>query len=210
MNKNRNLQRTSTERQASLKVSEQSISKSFSCVEDAVACESKSIAAVDKEQGTNESTVKTVATRLIDTFVYLGAWDKADERTLNLQVVRLAESIVRKYYFLTISELNYFFQCFCDGDYGKLYVGHTINPQDIMIALQSYWLDVQCIRGCIEDRKRDERERIAKANSHPITYEEYCRMKGEDNPNLLTSLAEDKSVDNALRRTEIEKYKFKN
>lgn len=42
------------------------------------------------------------------------------------------------YFYLSLSELTYFFESFIGGCYGTLFVGKTVNPQNLMIALRNF------------------------------------------------------------------------
>lgn len=199
------MQILSRKQQESLAVLQQGISKpTYRSLSEAAYYDTKSLSLINKEQGTSVVTTQAVAIRLIDVLNYVGAFEVATE----VQISRLAESIVRKYYYMTISELAIFFQMFADGEFGRLYAGKTLNPQDIMIALQMFQEYALEARGRAEDRRREEKERMEKKNHRPISYEEYCRIRGIKKPFPLDSLPEDKSIDKALNRGEIEKYKF--
>lgn len=50
----------------------------------------------------------------------------------------MARRIRNIYYYLSPSELTYFFESLIGGGYGKIYVGDTINPQNLMEALQKF------------------------------------------------------------------------
>lgn len=101
----------------------------------------------------------------------------------------MAERIFAVAWMLTIPELEYFFQSFCDGAYGKLYGGRSVNPQDITSALQKYLVEVQQARGEAERERQKQADKEATKRMHEtaISYEEYLQRKGKmgDTPNPL-------------------------
>lgn len=42
------------------------------------------------------------------------------------------------YFYLSLSELTYFFESFVAGAYGTLYVGKSVNTQNVMAALRNF------------------------------------------------------------------------
>lgn len=143
--------------------------------------------AVYNKNGVKSQVLQHIKICLIETLQYLGAF----EITSEYQVQKMSERINAVAYWLSMEELDFFFQSFCDGIYGKLYGGRAVNPQDIMQALQTYMRDVQEARGDAENIKRQENERqeAIEAKRNAITYEEYARLKGknigEDEPDIL-------------------------
>ena len=75
-----------------------------------------------------------VKAELLDTFWLLGAGNSVNSS----QAVFMARRIRNIYYYLSPSELTYFFESLVGGGYGKIYVGNTINPQNLMEALQKF------------------------------------------------------------------------
>ena len=153
---------------------------------DAVERSGTTLAAYNKN-GVKSQVLQHLKICLIETLQYLGAF----EITSEYQVQKMSERINAVAYWLSMEELDFFFQSFCDGIYGKLYGGRAVNPQDIMQALQTYMRDVQEARGDVENKKRQEQERqeAMEAKRNAITYEEYVRLKGkhvrEDEPDIL-------------------------
>lgn len=88
---------------------------------------------LDKRLG-DSVALKWVKAQLLDTFRILGA----SEAVNSLQVVVIARRIRNIYYYLTASELTYFFEALIGGCYGTIYVGKTINPQNVMEALRKF------------------------------------------------------------------------
>lgn len=125
--------------------------------------------------------------RLIELFQYLGAFDIASE----YQIQMLATRICTKFYYWTVSELDYAFLAFANGEYGKLnHYNHdretsVINPQDVMKSLILYENDMLKARGeAEEERKRLEAERQKKEEAKkPHGLEAwiiYCKKNGLD------------------------------
>lgn len=144
-------------------------------IEDAVRRTTKQLSSYNKD-GCKAEIVQYVKVQLVQTLTYLGSFDIATE----YQVRRMAERIFSVAWMLTIPELNYFFQSFCDGIYGKLYGGRSVNPQDIMSALQTYLAEVQQARGEAEMERQKEADKAATKRMHEtaISYEEYLQKKG--------------------------------
>lgn len=110
--------------------------------------------------------------RLIELFTFLGVFDIVTE----FQTQMLAIRICSKYYYWTTAELDYAFVVFTEGKFGKLYqhkheYGNkssctTVNPQEILVAFDSYEKELLAERGRIEDeRKKQEEARKATEDS---------------------------------------------
>ena len=95
--------------------------------------DTNSLASIDKKYE-DGLALKWVKAQLLDTFRLLGA----DKSISSIQVVFMARRIRNIYYYLSPSELTYFFESLIGGGYGKIYVGDTINPQNLMEALQKF------------------------------------------------------------------------
>lgn len=98
--------------------------------------------------------------QLLDTFRLLGAGNSVN----SLQVVFMARRIRNIYYYLSPSELTYFFESLVGGGYGKIYVGNTINPQNLMEALQKFDAERAQILSQIEDDANKERKEDARTD----------------------------------------------
>lgn len=113
-----------------------------------------------QKQGGLRSLVGWVKGRLIELFTFLGVFDIVTE----FQIQMLATRICAKYFYWTTTELDYAFISFMQGDYGKLYQhkhgenNATINPQEIIIALDSYQKDLLAERGRIENERKKQKE----------------------------------------------------
>ena len=94
--------------------------------------------------GASEWWIKVM---LVDLLTFLGAMETISP----FQVKGIAARIRQNYYSLTPAELTYFFYTFSMGDYGKLYSGSKINPQDILTGLRI------CSNELSEQRTRIER-----------------------------------------------------
>lgn len=121
-----------------------------------------------QKQGGLRSLVGWVKGRLIELFTFLGVFDIVTE----YQIQMLATRICVKYYYWTTAELDYAFVVFTEGKLGKLYQHKhefinkpsctTVNPQEILVAFDSYEKELLAERGRIEDeRKRQEEARKA-------------------------------------------------
>lgn len=125
--------------------------------------------------GASETWLKCM---LVDLFVFLGAFDVANTS----QFKGIAMRIRHEYYHLTPSELTCFFYKFSMGDYGKLYAGRSVNPQDILIGLKNFMADLYEQRANVfaEELAEKQRKEAVETKKNAITYEEYCRRKGKD------------------------------
>ena len=107
-----------------------------------------------------------VKAQLLDTFRLLGAGNSVN----SLQVVFMARRIRNIYYYLSPSELTYFFESLVGGGYGKIYVGNTINSQNLMEALQKFDSERAQMLSQMEtdankDRKKDVRTDLSVVNA---------------------------------------------
>lgn len=99
------------------------------------------------------------------------------------QRIRLADDIVRRFYFLRVTELIVFFAEYRTGAYGHDY--GSLDPKTFCEALRrfinerGYYID----RYMQEERERKQREELA-ANP-PITHEEFLRR----NPNAQKDIS---------------------
>ena len=96
-----------------------------------------------------------VKAELLDTFWLLGAGNSVNSN----QAVFMARRIRYIYYYLSPSELTYFFESLIGGGYGKIYIGNTINPQNLMEALQKFDAERAQILSQIEDDANKERKK---------------------------------------------------
>lgn len=116
--------------------------------------DTNSLVDIDKiyEEGLALQWVKA---QLLDAFRLLGAGNSVN----SLQVVFMARRIRNIYYYLSPSELTYFFESLIGGGYGKIYVGNTINPQNLMEALQKFDAERAQTLSQIEDDANKERKK---------------------------------------------------
>lgn len=132
---------------------------------------------IDKyfKDGASEWWIKTM---VIDLFMVLGAFDV----TTPYQFKAIAQRIRQEYYHVTPSELTRFFYEFSMGEYGEIYVGKTVNPQRLFIALDKYMCKVYEKRAEIDSQRNLDKQKIEdeKARMNAISYEEYCRIVGID------------------------------
>lgn len=127
--------------------------------------DTNSLVDIDKiyEEGLALQWVKA---QLLDTFRLLGAGNSVN----SLQVIFMARRIRNIYYYLSPSELTYFFESLIGGGYGKIYVGNTINPQNLMEALQKFDTERAQILSQMEsdankERKKDIRTDLSIVNA---------------------------------------------
>ena len=146
-------------------------------VYDSVARGGMSFVEVDKyfKDGASEFWIKVM---LIDLFMVIGAIDS----TTSYQFKAMAHRIRQEYYHLTPSELTRFFYEFSMGEYGEIYVGKTVNPQILFIALEKYICKIYEKRAEIDSQRNRDKQKIEdeKAKMNAISYEEYCLRKGVD------------------------------
>lgn len=144
---------------------------------DSVDRDGMSFVEVDKyfKDGASEFWIKVM---LIDLFMVIGAIDS----TTSYQFKAMAQRIRQEYYHLTPSELTRFFYEFSMGVYGEIYVGKTVNPQRLFIALEKYMCKVYEKRAEIDGQRNRDKQKIEdeKAKMNAISYEEYCLRKGVD------------------------------
>lgn len=144
-------------------------------VYDAVSREGMSLNSIDAYFGEGAS-VTWLKLMLTDLLKYLGAFDITTvsqiKGTAGLMRLLCAN--------MTPSELTYFFMSFSVGDYGKLYAGRSVNPQDILIGLKGFKANVFEQRAIYEDakqqRKREEEYEQYKKDS--IGYDEWKKLRG--------------------------------
>lgn len=127
--------------------------------------DTNSLVDIDKkfEEGLALQWVKA---ELLDTFWLLGAGSSVNSN----QAVFMARRIRNIYYYLSPSELTYFFESLIGGGYGKIYVGNTINPQNLMEALQKFDTERAQILSQMEsdankERKKDVRTDLSIVNA---------------------------------------------
>lgn len=153
---------------------------------DACTKSSTTLLSVRMQRGL-PSLVGWVKGKLIELFIYLGVFDIVTE----YQVQMLAARICAKYHYWTTTELDYAFVTIMDGKYGKLFQhkhddnNTTINPQDIIEALNKYEQDMLAERGRQDDERRraDEIRKAAEEAKKPLGLEGwkvYCEKNGLD------------------------------
>lgn len=146
-------------------------------VYDSVKNGGLSFVEIDKyfKDGASEWWIKTM---VIDLFMVLGAFDV----TTPYQFKAIVQRIRQEYYHVTPSELTRFFYEFSMGEYGEIYVGKTVNPQRLFIALDKYICKVYEKRAEIDSQRNLDKQKIEdeKAKMNAISYEEYCLRKGVD------------------------------
>lgn len=116
-----------------------------------------SLVLIDKKLGEGIA-LKWIKAQLLDTFRILGASDVVS----SIQIVVIARRIRNIYYYLTPSEITYFFESLIGGNYGTIYVGKNINPQNIMEALRQFDTDRANKLSEIEINKAKEINKVTK------------------------------------------------
>ena len=146
-------------------------------VYDSVKNGGLSFVEIDKyfKDGASEWWIKIM---VIDLFMVIGAFDV----TTPYQFKAIAKRIRQEYYHVTPSELTRFFYEFSMGEYGEIYVGKTVNPQILFIALEKYICKIYEKRAEIDSQRNRDKQKIEdeKAKMNAISYEEYCLRKGVD------------------------------
>lgn len=146
-------------------------------VYDSVARGGMSFVEIDKyfKDGASEFWIKMM---LIDLFMVIGAIDA----TTPYQFKAIAQRIRQEYCNLTPSELTRFFYEFSMGEYGEIYVGKTVNPQKLFIALEKHMCKLYEKRAEIDSQKLAEKQKKEDEESRrkAISYEEHCRLNGVD------------------------------
>ena len=144
-------------------------------VYDAVSREGMSLKSIDAYFGEGAS-LKWLKLMLTDLLKYLGAFDITTVSQIKGTAGRMRLLCAN----MTPSELTYFFMSFSVGDYGKLYAGRSVNPQDILIGLKEFKANVFEQRAIYEDakqqRKREEEYEQYKKDS--IGYDEWKKLRG--------------------------------
>lgn len=168
-------------------------------VYDSVKNGGLSFVEIDKyfKDGASEWWIRTM---VIDLFMVLGAFDV----TTPYQFKAIAQRIRQEYYHVTPSELTRFFYEFSMGEHGEIYVGKTVNPQRLFIALDKYMCKVYEKRAEIDSQRNLDKQKIEdeKARMNAISYEEYCRRVGID--------PKESSLEKLKRKLEKESKRDKN
>ena len=146
-------------------------SEFYQSIYAAVKEEGMSLVQIDNRfsKGASEWWLKVM---LIEMFSFLGAM----ESVTAFQIKGIAARIRKEYYFLTPSELSYFFYSFSMGDYGKLYVGRTINPQDVLSGIRDFASELIEQRRIFYERKNIEK--LTDEKKEGISYDQWKKEKG--------------------------------
>ena len=146
-------------------------------VYDSVKNGGLSFSEIDKyfKDGASEWWIKIM---VIDLFMVIGAFDI----TTPYQFKAISKRIRHEYYHVTPGELTRFFYEFSMGEYGEIYVGKTVNPQRLFIALDKYICKVYEKRAEIDSQRNLDKQKIEyeKDKMNAISYEEYCLRKCVD------------------------------
>lgn len=166
--------------------------EAISSATEAVRTNDLAISAIDA-QIENGITFKWIKAQLIEVLNFCGAFGAV----LNSQVVIIAHHIRSKYYYLTPTELTYFFEQFIGGAYGTLYVGKTINPQVILQAIRLCENALINKRAEIQEeieeaRRKVEKELTSKGLLGVNGWLRYCQRHGiTDQPNPMQGFIKD-------------------
>ncbi len=129
-----------------------------------------SLVLIDKDYGEGYA-LKWVKAQLLDTFRILGA----SNAIASIQIKVMAKRIRTIYYYLSPSELTYFFESLIGGGYGNVYVGKTINPQNLMEALRKF--DTERAK-VVSEMEYQANKELKKEESKPVNMEmvnEICK-----------------------------------
>lgn len=147
-----------------------------------------SLALIDNHFGEG-TALNWVKAQLLDTFRICGA----GEIVISYQIVTIARRIRKIYYYLSLSELTYFFEALIGGNYGTIYVGKNINPQNITEALKIFDTERANRISEIEDeeekeRRSKEKEEIKKGNTGLNGWLKYKKEKGISDTSICESI----------------------
>ena len=144
-------------------------------VYDAVSREGMSLNSIDAYFGEGAS-LTWLKLMLTDLLKYLGAFDITTVSQIKGTAGRMRLLCAN----MTPSELTYFFMSFSVGDYGKLYAGRSVNPQDILIGLKGFKANVFEQRAIYEDAKqqRKRKEEYEQYKKDSIGYDEWKKLRG--------------------------------
>lgn len=122
-----------------------------------------SLICIDRSFGDGVS-LKWIKAQLLDLFRICGAGNVISD----YQIVIIARRIRKVYFYLSLSELTYFFESFIGGCFGTLFVGKTVNPQNLMIALRNFDNDRTNFFTESQQEQHDVTGEAAKANRSMI------------------------------------------
>lgn len=166
--------------------------EAISSAVEAIKTNDLAISEIDTQIGKG-ITVKWIKAQLIEVLNFCGAF----EAIRDTQVVVIARQIRSKYYYLTPTELTYFFEQFMSGAYGILYVGKTINPQVILQAIRLCENALINKRAEIQEeieeaRRKVEKELTSKGLLGVNGWLRYCQRHGiTDQPNPMQGFIKD-------------------
>lgn len=101
------------------------------------------------------------------------------------QVRELSQIIATEYQYLKVTEILLFFFRFKAGHYGHFY-GNT-DPMVVTCALRDFMQERNHLISIYEQEQRELREAEERKANPPISWEEYCRLKGINKPTPLTA-----------------------
>lgn len=153
----------------------------FYNLRDAVSADAPAMSIIANK---SEETIvlKWIRAQLLEVFLFTGAINNVSE----YQAIALAKHIYGMYYYLTFEEMTYFFHAFENGLYGTLYVGTTINVQNIMQALAKFKADALEQRGHVEnERKQMQQKENDKGKLTGMdAWLDYCKKSGRANTDM--------------------------
>lgn len=118
-----------------------------------------------------------------------------EENKATYGVVReMSKMILKRFFYLKLSELMLFFQRLKYGDYGEMY--GCIDAVRILRGLRAFIDDRNAIVEKIEQEKRERQREEDKKNA--VSYEEYCKIKKEkqENDTLCCRILQGKGLGN--------------
>jgi hypothetical protein len=97
------------------------------------------------------------------------------------QQSKLAQLIATEYHYFKVTELLVFFHRFKTGRYGHFY--GAVDPHIVMCSLREFVQERNDVIAGVEQRQREQRE--AEERKHAISYEEYLKLKAENQNNAI-------------------------
>ena len=104
-----------------------------------------------------------------------------------LQLETCAQTIYDSYHHLKTTEIMLFLARLLGGMYPVDWHGY-VTPTKIVSALREHFMPWRNNLLYLQDKQERERQEREAAKNPGITWEEYCRLKGIDKPNPLTTL----------------------
>ena len=114
---------------------------------------------------------KWLSVQIADAMLFVGA-----KNLDKWQQSKLAQLIATEYHYFKVTELLVFFYRFKTGRYGHFY--GVCDPHIVMCSLREFLQERNDVIAGVEQREREQRE--AEERKHAISYEEYKRLKAQE------------------------------